>query len=760
MNIRKHTTVAKGYRLAPETHQAIIQIRSELKCSQDRLISEAIKFYYRQIDKKNTNSMKKLKLLLIGILFIFGFGGLVQSQPNWVWQNPKPTGYDMNAVYFINSSIGFIGGVNGELYKTTNSGTNWVHIPISTSETIQSISFTDANTGYLGAGQFSCLMYKTTNGGTNWSEQNLNLQYGPRSINFLNALTGVAAHQSTDILKTTNSGINWIALTTSIPYNAGVWIVSPGTIYAAGSTGITKSTNGGANWFTQITISGDLLTISFTDTLNGLAAGRNGLVLRTSNGGVNWNQVTASGMYDIYMVRYLDAANVFACGQGGAVGKSTNGGLNWIVTYPPETYFNILYSVYPLNLNDIYTSGAYGTICKSSNSGSNWGQLFAGVNNDLYYSHFTDDNNGYASSFNSVIKTTDGGANWIKLTSIGFGGPIYFRNANTGYQAAMNSGLLYKTTNGGANYTSLITGYPSTFRSIHFTGDNTGYMVTTNAKTLRTTNAGINWQQIDSTVDAFYADIFFSDSLTAYVSGYKNSPAGALVKKTTNGGVSWTEQTISSTLAMTTLHFVNNNTGFAGSNSSGQNFFRTTNGGLNWTAGANVNPYINDMHFVNENLGYTCSMFGRFYRTTNGGHNWIQLAVPVDYNIRTLYHNNNSGVTYILGAGGMILKSTNGSVTGFVQNENLNPHNYTLEQNYPNPFNPVTKISFHIPNDGYTKLTVYDITGKEISVLINSELKRGRFDADFDGSTFPSGVYFYRLQINEFSSTRKMILIK
>lgn len=74
----------------------------------------------------------------------------------------------------------------------------------------------------------------------------------------------------------------------------------------------------------------------------------------------------------------------------------------------------------------------------------------------------------------------------------------------------------------------------------------------------------------------------------------------------------------------------------------------------------------------------------------------------------------------------MILKSTNGSVTGFGQNENMGPNEFSLKQNYPNPFNPVTKISFHIPNDGYAKLTVYDITGKEISVLIEGELETGQ----------------------------------
>ena len=702
--------------------------------------------------------MKTEKIVLA--IFANLFCLCLYAQPTWVWQNPKPSGYDMNAVCFINSSTGFLGGVNGELYRTTNTGADWNRITLATSETIQSICFTDANTGYIGAGRFQCLVLKTTNGGLNWTAQDLGLQYGPRSMNFISSSTGVAAHQSGDILKTTNSGVNWISINTSISYNTCVWQSSLSVIYAAGSASICKSTDGGANWVTQTTNAGDILSVCFTDSDNGLAAGRNGLMLRTSNGGLNWNTITVSGMYDIFMVRYLNASTVFACGQGGAVGKSTNGGLNWSVSYPGETYFNMLYCIQPLNANDIFLAGAFGTIIRSSNGGSNWLQLFSSINNDLYFSHFTDDNNGYASSFNSVIKTTNGGTNWIKLSSVSFGGRVYFRNPNTGYLAAMSSGLLYKTTNGGTNFSALITGYPSSFRSIIFTDDNTGYIVTSNAKTLKTTNAGVNWQQTDSTDNAYYADITFTDPQTGYISGYRNSPAGALIKKTTNAGLSWAEQSVNSTLALTTLWFVNANTGFAGSNSSGQNFFRTTNGGVNWTAGTPVTPYISDMYFVNENIGYVCGPFGAFLRTTNSGSNWIPLATPVDYSINSMYHNNNTGVTYLLGAGGMILKSTNGSITGFGENENSTPDSYRLEQNYPNPFNPLTSFKIHIPKTGFVKLAVFDVTGKQISVLLNEELNAGTHKVDFDASALPSGVYFYRLSSGNYISTRKMVLLK
>ena len=384
MNIRKNITTAKGYRLKPQTHKLVKKIQKQINGSQEEVISEALKTYCRQISSKNKIGMNKTNIIII-VIFYFCCS-MVYSQATWVWQNPKPTGYDMNAVYFLNSSTGFIGGANGELYRTTNSGVSWSPVAIATSETIQSIYFTDALTGYLGAGQFSCLMYKTTNGGLSWAEQNLGLQYGPRSINFKNSLTGVAAHQSPDILKTTNGGANWISITTSINFNAGVWMATPTAIYAAGSTGITKSTNGGLNWITQATISGDLLTICFNDSLNGITAGRNGLMLLTSNGGINWNPVTISGMYDIYMVRYLSASTVFACGQGGAVGKSTDGGLNWSVTYPSETYFNSLYSVQPFSANDVFISGTFGTITRSSTGGASWVQLFESVNNELYYS--------------------------------------------------------------------------------------------------------------------------------------------------------------------------------------------------------------------------------------------------------------------------------------------------------------------------------------------------------------------------------------
>ena len=85
---------------------------------------------------------------------------------------------------------------------------------------------------------------------------------------------------------------------------------------------------------------------------------------------------------------------------------------------------------------------------------------------------------------------------------------------------------------------------------------------------------------------------------------------------------------------------------------------------------------------------------------------------------------------------------------------------YMLYNNYPNPFNPSTTIKFYLPEAGLARLTVYDINGKEISTLVNSQLNEGIYETRFDAGPLASGLYFYKLSVNSFSDVRKMILVK
>lgn len=90
------------------------------------------------------------------------------------------------------------------------------------------------------------------------------------------------------------------------------------------------------------------------------------------------------------------------------------------------------------------------------------------------------------------------------------------------------------------------------------------------------------------------------------------------------------------------------------------------------------------------------------------------------------------------------------------------PEKFALSQNYPNPFNPSTNIRFEIPANvkGTVLLTVFDAAGKTVGVLVNDELTPGIYEYTFSGSHLGSGVYFYSLRTDNFSETKKMLLIK
>jgi hypothetical protein len=88
------------------------------------------------------------------------------------------------------------------------------------------------------------------------------------------------------------------------------------------------------------------------------------------------------------------------------------------------------------------------------------------------------------------------------------------------------------------------------------------------------------------------------------------------------------------------------------------------------------------------------------------------------------------------------------------------PQNFVLKQNYPNPFNPATNIGFSVPKGTMVNLTVYDNLGREVAVLVNEYLNRGNYYFQFSGEKLASGLYFYKLVTNNFTETKKMILIK
>ncbi|MFZ1322577.1 MAG: T9SS type A sorting domain-containing protein [Ignavibacteria bacterium] len=123
------------------------------------------------------------------------------------------------------------------------------------------------------------------------------------------------------------------------------------------------------------------------------------------------------------------------------------------------------------------------------------------------------------------------------------------------------------------------------------------------------------------------------------------------------------------------------------------------------------------------------------------------------YRIRILWEKKINGKT-------ALIESFRDQDLTSISNSNIIPKEYSLSQNYPNPFNPMTVINYELRVTSNAKLKVFDVLGNEISTLVNEKQTAGSYSVTFDGSNFPSGVYFYKLDAGNFSETKRMILLK
>jgi Secretion system C-terminal sorting domain len=88
------------------------------------------------------------------------------------------------------------------------------------------------------------------------------------------------------------------------------------------------------------------------------------------------------------------------------------------------------------------------------------------------------------------------------------------------------------------------------------------------------------------------------------------------------------------------------------------------------------------------------------------------------------------------------------------------PASYVLEANYPNPFNPSTAIRFGLPEAAAVTVSVYDVAGRRLAVLVQATMAAGWHEAVFDAGALPSGVYFYRLEAGPHTDVRQMVLLR
>jgi hypothetical protein len=95
-----------------------------------------------------------------------------------------------------------------------------------------------------------------------------------------------------------------------------------------------------------------------------------------------------------------------------------------------------------------------------------------------------------------------------------------------------------------------------------------------------------------------------------------------------------------------------------------------------------------------------------------------------------------------------------------IENNPLLPIKFSLHQNYPNPFNPVTTIRYDLPIQTEAKLTIYNVLGQEVNILLNQTMNAGSHTIKWNAANLSSGIYFYRLETPEKQITKKLVVLK
>lgn len=658
-------------------------------------------------------------------------------------------------------------------------------------------------------------LWRSTNSGSTWTKIDLTDEpsgfYKIKHQSFITTYVHLAS--TTGYYRSTNNGINWTRTLTGNITDFDFNPVSPSTIYAGKKgDGIYKSTNGGINW-AKVTTPGmpvnDVGRVSVSKSISNsdrvavnIAKESDNTMLGiylTNNDGASWNNLSPpenihgnQGWYNNTLGICPTNSNIILAG-GIRLWKTTNFGNSWTEIDDPNVHADQHAIEWASNGTTVYL-GNDGGLAVSTNQGSsfstltNYFPITQYVNFDIGVS-----NRGViygGSQDNGITGTTDGGQSWI-FTIGGDGGGVvidHFSALNIYVTRGVLNGnwafQRYRSTDKGLTWTAINNGVdPSEQWYTKIRSDrNTPLTLyhSSGSFVYSSTNRGDNWIKMNNT--GFPAEIRSLD-VTKY------SPGGTVIYATLSSdnsgqklrvydGGSFVERSsglpANKYVRSVATHINNNTTAYALINgfSEGEKIYRTTNKGVNWIniTGDLPDVPLGDMlpHPTNNNNLYLGTQMG-CYRTTNGGVNWHRWnngmpEATIVTEMKWIDSTLENGRFYVAAATygrSIFVRDISGDdPIGINITSSEIPKQYNLEQNYPNPFNPVTNIKFSLPKEGFVTLRIYDISGREIALLVNQNLKAGSFNFDFDASRLSSGVYFYRINASEFTDTKKMILVK
>ena len=324
-------------------------------------------------------------------------------------------------------------------------------------------------------------------------------------------------------------------------------------------------------------------------------------------------------------------------------------------------------------------------------------------------------------------------------------------------QTEILGAVIHKTTDGGSTWEKKVLSSVTNDigLQVQFVDENNGWASIYNFSSgyshlMHSTNGGNDWSLINADI---VGNFYFVDANNGWMisgSNISTNPSPPYyIRHTTNGGADWSVQYTDNTASgLKRLQFTDLNNGWVAGDSA--KILKTTNGGSNWTpitnAGISSGTKSKCLFFLDANTGWIGHNNQVITHTTDGGSSWTQQHPPTTSSVFSIFFwDENNG--WFTNDGSNIYHTTSGGATGVEEGSNSIPSGYSLSQNYPNPFNPSTSISFSVGTYSYTSLRVYDMLGREVTIIFSGEMSAGSYTKQWNANGMPSGVYFYRLSV-------------
>lgn len=382
-------------------------------------------------------------------------------------------------------------------------------------------------------------------------------------------------------------------------------------------------------------------------------------------------------------------------------------------------------------VNDIYISGSViyaatqnNGVYKSTDAAASWQQISNGLSNGQSIQCkqvILSGGNLYTATVDGIYKSTNLGGDWVKKSSgITIGPGAIYEFCESIYEL---NGVL-------------------------FTGAYNGIY--------RSTNGADSWVITNiSGMHVFAKNFTMHNGILFAARETNNTP---VAYTSADNGVTWSALT---TLTLPTITFFSEpGKLFAGTIDGA---WLSTNNGASWVhriLGLTADPYNSSFVRVNGILVSSLKFGGSgMYKTSNDGVLWENFGqgLPFLSSIHKLIILNSKILT---GTSAGIYQRNISDVTGITVISAEVPEVFSLKQNYPNPFNPETKIVYSVPKLSNVKLAVFDAAGRELASLVNQWQNPGTYEVSFDASELSSGLYFYKITADEFTDTKRMILVK